>query len=1621
MNGLLAQSYWMQRGGGASADEALSISLDANNNTYTTGYFTGSATFGTTNLNTLGISDIFVTKTNASGVYQWAVKAGDGGADRGLAIKADARGNSYITGYYYGTAKFGTQSITSAGLQDVFVAKYDANGNLKWVVSAGGSESDIGNAISIDNQGNVLIAGQFTGTATFGSFILTSTANNVNVFTAKLDSANGTFMWAKSGTGPHTDRGLGVACDPSNNVYVTGQFSDTITFGSVHFTPLYNGIFLIKYNSTGTEQWFTTAGGGTSNIANAIAVDRNSNIYLTGDFTGSLSFFLTHLDTTITNIYANKIFIAKYYQDGNLDWAITDGSSNPVTATDISTDSLGNPFIIGNFECIMNGYADRYGQGTFNSVGYWDILTAGYSTSNGSWIWSRQIGGHTNNYGYGIAIGRGANIYTAGSFDGDMIITTDANFIGYKTLNWLYGLCNNAYCSDSYYGQFAYFNTAGSLDIFIAEPIDLNRQPYDFYIRSGNSCNRDFEGVCINNNLNNYNLCMDSVQFCGNGNLYANSNTCSPLGAETGPDFNYLWSNGSTQNGTIANHGGWYYVTQTSADGCFKSKDSIYVTIHPVPKPNLSDNVIINTNSTNPQAINLCMDSCLLWGGNHTRDSIWWTGPILSGHDTVTAKVSGVYCFNVKDSFGCINSVCVVVTVDSTLQKVAPKMICEGCSHDTIYICRSTEFDMYVYDSISNPLGIPNLCIPPGNNATITWTVTPTSISYSPSTNCAEYDNNQFLPTDSGWYNITATVTRDNFCDTSVQTLSDSIYVKLLPQPKITISGKNLICPGDSEYLVVSGSNNYDWSTGSTNDSILVNTAGYYFVTSISTDGCSTTELFVVSNPPLPNVTMNPSNGLICPGDSVTLTCSGSGIFQWQGPSGPFGGNNPVVYVKTPGSYNCVVTDSLGCLLLSNTVTVTQYSTPFLITSPSTTLCAFDTAILSAIAPVGATINWAPPLTGHDSVQIITTSGTYSCTVISCGITTNSSVTITFSNPVAAITPSGPTNLCAGDSVTLTANNGLIFYTWNPGNTTTQSVTVNHAGTYTLTTIDAYGCSASNTITINQSTLMKDTISALTNVACFGANTGIISIGIKGGTPSYTYSWSSGGGSTATETGLSAGTYTITTTDAYGCIQTTTASVWQPPSPLTDNSVLTNVNCYGNSTGSAAVVASGGAPGYTYLWNPGGQTVPSVSNLSAGSYNVIITDSAGCSVTSSISITQPAEITTNLIIDNATCLNDNGAISVMVNGGTSPYSYRWSPGGATNAAISGLSSGSYKVTLTDANGCIDTTTGNIGLDNNLTVNVSGSDSLCKGQSDTLIASGATNYLWSVGSTNSSIIVSPSATTNYWVIGTTGVCKDSVLHSVAIYMPLFAYMPLHDSTCPGKPVTLKVNVGGGKPTYSYAWNNGISSDSPGPITVYPTSSITYIVTVTDECDYKATDSVHIKVFPVGNASFIVTPSSVSAEQPVTFTNTSQNTTSYYWNFGDGSSSTDGAPTHEYANTGTYQVVLTAFNSYGCADTATEDVYVTPEIIFPNVFTPNSDGKNDILYFTIGGATCFHCNIYNRWGQLVCELNDADSGWDGKIRQTGEPASDGTYYYVINYCDYKNVPHNLDGYVQLIRSN
>jgi gliding motility-associated-like protein len=1091
--GLSAQTYWMQNAGGPTIDQGMDVSVDGAGNTYVTGYFTSSASFGSITLNSSGVDDVFLAKLGTNGLYAWAVKGGGGNSDRALSVKTDAAGNSYITGFFYGTATFGSSTISSAGAQDIFIAKYDNTGVCLWAKSAGGSGADIGNGITVDNSGNVIVTGEFAGNASFGSTSMNSMNGSTDVFTTKLD-ANGNFLWAKQGSAPLTDRGLDVDCDASGNIYITGQFSDTITFDVLHLNNMVNAVFVVKYNSSGQEQWFRRIGGGAMNIGNSIACDNLGGIYLVGDFQGTITFYGA-TTTTLSATYTNRIFLAKYDASGGLTWDIAESADSPLTARSVATNGT-NCFIVGNFKCTFDTYSAHYGTGSFNSSGYWDIFEGKYSSA-GSWIMGRQIGGKQDQLCNGVAIDGTGNPHMAGSYDAIMMVPTSSAFYGYNSFtNYNMTLSGNlvpqgSYCGDPYYNSYAMANSAGNSDIFVGNPIDPNRSLYDCYYRTGSGCATPFVGVCLNLYTGLDFLCgNDSIDFCQQGTLYASTMTSNigptnPAGSN-GPDFTWLWSNNQTGQAISVTSSGYYTVTMTSVDGCYSSQDTIYVDVHPSPPvPTISDNVIINSNATAPLPVVVCADSVLLTGGNFgPNSSVYWQGPcfypLTNPNASVWVDSSGPYVFVVTDANGCAIVNHVDVTLDHPLQPIDPAMICLNDSdyNDTITTCENVMLTFFPYDTLSNPTANYE-CI--DGLTQVLWTITPTGATIFPTSDC----NTNFAITfvtvhTTGWYTITETIIRTSACGNDTTVGTHDYYLIVLPSPApgslvLTLTPGVLLCPGDSATLVVSGGATYIWNTGSQNDSIVVHTPGTYFVNGFNTVtnsyGCSAVSSAMaqttVSYTPQPLILMYPSDGLICPGDSVELVSSGNGIFSWQGPNGPLGGNGNTLYVNSPGTYYCIETTPDSCQLLSNSVNVQQYNTPSLQASPSGILCPGDSITISLTASSGSSVTWLPPLSGNSLAQTITTPGTYSCTVLACNIATTVSITVVSTSVSAVITPLTSTTICEGDSVLLGANSGMTNYDWLPGNSTDESIYVYTDGLYYLTTSDSGGCVARDSFQVN--------------------------------------------------------------------------------------------------------------------------------------------------------------------------------------------------------------------------------------------------------------------------------------------------------------------------------------------------------------------------------------------------------------------------------------------------------------------------------------------------------------------------------------------------------------------------
>ena len=313
----------------------------------------------------------------------------------------------------------------------------------------------------------------------------------------------------------------------------------------------------------------------------------------------------------------------------------------------------------------------------------------------------------------------------------------------------------------------------------------------------------------------------------------------------------------------------------------------------------------------------------------------------------------------------------------------------------------------------------------------------------------------------------------------------------------------------------------------------------------------------------------------------------------------------------------------------------------------------------------------------------------YRCVASGSG-TATSNAGILMVSSISAST--SQTNIaCNGGSTgaaSVTPSGGISPYTyvWSPSGGTAVVATGLAAGAYMVTVTDNIGCTATKNFSITQPTVLSATASK-TDVSCNGGSNGTATVAVTGGTPGYTYSWSPSGGTAATATGLAAGTYTCTITDANNCQITRNVTVNQPVA-LVAASSKTDVSCSGGSNGTATVVVTGGTPGYTYSWSPSGGTAATASGLAVGVYTCTITDANSCQTTRSVTINQPVALNATTYKTDVSCNGgSNGTASVTVSGGTAGYTYSWSPSGGTAATATGLAAGTYFVTVTDASFC----------------------------------------------------------------------------------------------------------------------------------------------------------------------------------------------------------------------------------------------------------------------------------------------------------------------------------------------
>ncbi|MFW0739220.1 T9SS type A sorting domain-containing protein [Flavobacterium sp. T12S277] len=893
--------------------------------------------------------------------------------------------------------------------------------------------------------------------------------------------------------------------------------------------------------------------------------------------------------------------------------------------------------------------------------------------------------------------------------------------------------------------------------------------------------------------------------------------TIAPTGGT--PGYTYSWSNGATTATATGLSVGTYSVTITDANACSRTINNISVGQPPA--------VLNGTTSTT---------SASCFGGANGTATVTATGGIPaytyawspSGGTAATATglQAGTYSVTITDANGCTKTI-------TGISVGQPAAALDGTTSSTAVSCFG------------------------GNNGTATVVAsggTPGyTYSWSPSGGTAATASGL----QAGTYSVT--ITDANGCTKTIGGIS-------VGQPAASLNGSisttSVSCfgaaTGSATVSAFGGTPGYTYSwspSGGTAATASGLTAGTYSVTITDANSCMRT---------ISNIVISTATAINPHATQINVSCNGGS--NGSATVAPTGGAGSYTYLwsntattasingLSQGTYSVAIKDANNCTVTQN-FTITQ--PPVLVasqgayTSPSCNNGTNGSAtVVASGGTPGYTYSWSPS-GGTAATATGLAAGTYTATVTDAnGCSTTQAFTL--SNPAAfAVTTSQTDVLCNGSAtgsagVVVTGGTPGYTYSWSPSGGTAATATGLIAGTYTVTITDANGCFTTRTFTIIQPTNpLVATQGAITHVNCFGNSTGAATVNVTGGTGAYTYSWAPSGGTAATASGLTSGTYVVTVTDANACTTTQSFTINQPAASLSASTAVLDVSCFGGANGSATVTPSGGTPGYTYSWSPSGGTAATATGLSAGTYICTITDSKGCTLNRTAVIGSPTALTATISKTDVSCNGGtNGTATVNATGGTAGYTYSWSPTGGTAATASGLAAATYTVTITDANGCSTTKSIAVGSPAALTVTKSQTDVLCNGSATgtatVTVTGGTTPYTYAWSPTGGTAATATGLTTgNYSCLITDGNgCFITATFFIDQPAVLAATTSKIDATC-STTGQATVNPTGGVLSYTYQWSSGATT-----ATATGLSAGSYTCIITDGNGCTNTQSVTI---------------------------------------------------------------------------------------------------------------------------------------------------------------------------------
>lgn len=1001
-----------------------------------------------------------------------------------------------------------------------------------------------------------------------------------------------------------------------------------------------------------------------------------------------------------------------------------------------------------------------------------------------------------------------------------------------------------------------------------------------------------------------------------------------------------------------------FNVTVTDGIGCSLT-NSVAVS-QPLP---VTASVVVNNNVScngggNGNA------SVIASGGNSGYTYLWMPGGSLSQNPSNLA--SGQYIITVTDSKGCFQ------TTQTTITQ--PAVLSSGLTGVTNVNCFGGATGSATVTGIG---GTPNY--------SYQWT--PSGATSAIASNLA-----------AGIH--TVVVTDANFCTTQ--------YLVTISQPALLTATVSLVnsvsCNGGNNGSAIvnqSGGTapySYSWNTAPTQTTQLVSNlpAGNYAATVVDSKNCLvTTSAVTISQPTALTVTVNPSALVSC-STAISISAAASGGTGSYGYLWSNGSAAPTINVYT-GSYTVTVTDNLGCSA-SASVSV-QAANNFLtanIPQPAN-ICNGATTSVSVTASGGFgsyTYLWD---NGSTSSSVVVLAGAHCVDVTDGGgCIVSACVNVIQNQPIIA-TIAPPPFICPTATTVISASvsGGQAPYTylWNNGVTTSTAAVV--AGIYTVTISDVTGSSCSNSATTSVITETPITIiTGSTNVSCNGGNNGTASIYVSGGIPNYSYLWSVNGATTSIVGNLSSGNYSVQVTDNIGCKKSANIIISQPTSSVTAVVSGTNITCNAAGNGIAVANGSGGAQPYYFYWDPSGVSTPTLTNLVAGTYTVLVADSTGCVNSTTISITEPSPITISSSTIASTCGQSNASATVTPTGGGGVYTYTWNPTGGNNSTISNVFGGTYTLSVLDNLGClklfsilmpqvISTASPSFSINTVCPNTPSQFADLSINGNDSI-----TSWSWDFndplsGGNNFSFVQNPShvfmlnGTYSPTLTVTTLLgCSKTFSLSVPFYpVPNAAF--LLNSTCANASMsfTNTSTIATGS-IINYNWNFGDigsgtnnTSNVLNPVHYYSgpgiyTTSLTAISN--NNCTALVTHTINI--YPLPAASF--TASNVCENTPAQFSNLSSGSfVKWIWDYGDMSplDSTTMNPSHLYLTTGSYSVILTTISSNNCKnyDTLQVSAYPSPVVNFnaPSVCLNKPTSFTDLSYVSSGSISSWNWDFGN----------------------------------------------------------